>query len=295
MRRAAADPLSRKGLAMGIFGGGGQRGRAAAKGYNFAAHECLQVLCDRCHAAWAKVEVITSAGSVFFCQHHHKQYRHSVIAAGHQIRAVLGKPISGHGAGELGAGGHAGLPEHLPQVVVDGGRAQEQLRGDVPVAVPVTDRLAGWTLPGPASPRDGRSPQPPRTRAWPGRPAVRRCSSLPGAVANKTRAGWPPRRARRSLRSRRAGRSTAVLGRDAADPSALRAAPVPMAPARPRTARPRGRGDAAMAAGYPFPSGSMHRWFPPVVTGSPISVSKRPSSCKNLVGAGGFEPPAPRL
>ncbi len=43
------------------------------------------------------------------------------------------------------------------------------------------------------------------------------------------------------------------------------------------------------------PSGSMHRWFPAVVTGSPISVSKRPSNCKNLVGAGGFEPPASRL
>src|SRR5208337_5585698 len=90
MRRAAADPLTRKGLAMGIFGDGGQRGRVAAKGYNFAAHECLQELCDKCHAAWAKVEVITSAGSVFFCQHHHKKYRHSVIAAGHQIRAMLG-------------------------------------------------------------------------------------------------------------------------------------------------------------------------------------------------------------
>jgi len=75
---------------MGIFGDGGPRGRLAAKGRNFAANECLQVLCDRCHAAWAKVEVITSAGSVFFCQHHHKKYRHSVIAAGHQIRTVLG-------------------------------------------------------------------------------------------------------------------------------------------------------------------------------------------------------------
>ncbi len=41
---------------MGIFGDGGQRGRAAAKGYNFAANEYLQVLCDRCHAAWAKVQ-----------------------------------------------------------------------------------------------------------------------------------------------------------------------------------------------------------------------------------------------
>jgi hypothetical protein len=43
------------------------------------------------------------------------------------------------------------------------------------------------------------------------------------------------------------------------------------------------------------PSGSMHRWFPAVVTGSPINVSKRPSSCKNLVGATGFEPVTPRL
>ena len=125
---------------MGIFGDGGQRGRAAAKGYNFAAHECLQELCDKCHAAWAKVEVITSTGSVFFCQHHHKQYRHSVIAAGHQIRAVLGQSIGGHGAGELGAEGYAGLPEHLPQVVVDGGGAEEQLRGDVPVALALADQ-----------------------------------------------------------------------------------------------------------------------------------------------------------
>jgi hypothetical protein len=43
------------------------------------------------------------------------------------------------------------------------------------------------------------------------------------------------------------------------------------------------------------PSGSMHRWFPAVVTGPPISVSKKPSSCKNLVGATGFEPVTPRL
>jgi len=90
---------------MGIFGdSGGQRGRHAAKGYNLAANECLQVLCDRCHAAWAKVEVITRAGSVFFCQHHHKKYRHSVIAAGHQIRAVLLTGISAHRTGQLGVG-----------------------------------------------------------------------------------------------------------------------------------------------------------------------------------------------
>jgi hypothetical protein len=29
------------------------------------------------------------------------------------------------------------------------------------------------------------------------------------------------------------------------------------------------------AAGHPSPSGSMHRWFPAVVTESPISVSKK--------------------
>src|SRR5208283_6124225 len=64
---------------------------------NAAANEILQVLCDRCHAAWAKVEVITKAGPVFFCQHHHKKYRQSVIAAGHQIRAMLG-PYGASGA-----------------------------------------------------------------------------------------------------------------------------------------------------------------------------------------------------
>ena len=121
MRRAAVVLLAMKGLAMGIFGDG-KRGRVAAKGYPFAANEYLQELCDRCHAAWAKVEVITSAGSVFFCGHHHQEYRHSVIAAGHQIRAVL---LTGHRAGELRAGRHAGLPEHLSQVVVDGGGAEE--------------------------------------------------------------------------------------------------------------------------------------------------------------------------
>jgi hypothetical protein len=130
---------------MGIFGDG-QRGRVAAKGYDFAANEYLQVLCDRCHAAWAKVEVITSAGSVFFCQHHHNKYCHSVIAAGHQIRAMLGRAISGYGAHELGAGGHAGLPEHLPQVVVDGGGAEEQLRGDVPVALALADEAGDLRL-----------------------------------------------------------------------------------------------------------------------------------------------------
>jgi len=38
--------------------------------------------------------------------------------------------------------------------------------------------------------------------------------------------------------------------------------------------------DAALAAGHPSPSVSMHRWFPAVVTEFPISGLKRPSSCK---------------
>ena len=50
------------------------------------------------------------------------------------------RAISGHGARELGAGCHADLPEHLPQVVVDGGGAEEQLRGDVPVALALADQ-----------------------------------------------------------------------------------------------------------------------------------------------------------
>ena len=92
---------------MGIFGDGDRRGRVAVKAYNAAANEILQVLCDRCHAAWAKVEVITNAGPVFFCQHHHKKYRHSIIAAGHQIRAVLGHPQPTPGRLDLGLGGGA--------------------------------------------------------------------------------------------------------------------------------------------------------------------------------------------
>jgi len=47
------------------------------------------VPCDRCHVASASVEVITGAGSLFLCEHHHKRHRDSIIAAGHQIRARL--------------------------------------------------------------------------------------------------------------------------------------------------------------------------------------------------------------
>jgi hypothetical protein len=48
---------------MGIFSDGVQRGRVAVKAYNPAASKSGQMPCDRCHSAWAKVEVITNAGS----------------------------------------------------------------------------------------------------------------------------------------------------------------------------------------------------------------------------------------
>jgi hypothetical protein len=49
-----------------------------------------QVSCDRCQVAEAQVEVVTDAGSVFLCRHHHRQYRDSIVAAGHMIRAWPG-------------------------------------------------------------------------------------------------------------------------------------------------------------------------------------------------------------
>jgi len=77
---------------MGIFGGSrGQRdsGRAAVvKGPRLAAGVVQQVRCDRCHVASAKVEVITGAGSVFLCSHHHTAHRNAILAAGHRIRAA---------------------------------------------------------------------------------------------------------------------------------------------------------------------------------------------------------------
>src|SRR5271165_3238309 len=72
--------------------------------------------------------------------------------------------VSGHGVRELGAGCHASLPEHLPQVVVDGGRAEEQLRGDVPVAFSLADQagdlrfLRGEVGFGPGGPLAGAFP-----------------------------------------------------------------------------------------------------------------------------------------
>ena len=50
----------------------------------------VRVPCDRCHVAEAQVEVVTRAGSVFLCRHHHRQYRDSIVAAGHLIRVWPG-------------------------------------------------------------------------------------------------------------------------------------------------------------------------------------------------------------
>jgi hypothetical protein len=51
----------------------------------------VRVPCDRCHVAEAQVEVVTDAGSVFLCQHHYRQHRDSIVAAGHVIRAWPGQ------------------------------------------------------------------------------------------------------------------------------------------------------------------------------------------------------------
>jgi hypothetical protein len=43
--------------------------------------------CDRCRVAQAQVEVVTTTGSIFLCEHHHKDHRASIVAAGHLILA----------------------------------------------------------------------------------------------------------------------------------------------------------------------------------------------------------------
>ena len=50
----------------------------------------LWVPCDRCRVAEAQVEVVTDAGSVFLCHHHHREYRDALVAARHMIRAWRG-------------------------------------------------------------------------------------------------------------------------------------------------------------------------------------------------------------
>jgi hypothetical protein len=47
----------------------------------------LWVPCDSCRVAQAQVEVVTDAGPVFLCQHHHREHRDAIVAAGHLSRA----------------------------------------------------------------------------------------------------------------------------------------------------------------------------------------------------------------
>jgi len=78
---------------MGIFGNNHQppprHPRVAANDYKPGFETAQLTVCDRCHTARAKVEVITDAGSFFLCEHHHRMYHDSIIAAGHQIRGRL--------------------------------------------------------------------------------------------------------------------------------------------------------------------------------------------------------------
>jgi len=80
---------------MGAFGNNYQRQAGqppvAAEDNKPGSDVAHWTMCDRCRTARAKVEVITDAGSVFLCEHHHKKHRGSIIAAGHQIRGRPGE------------------------------------------------------------------------------------------------------------------------------------------------------------------------------------------------------------
>jgi hypothetical protein len=65
-----------------------ERAPGAAVGDEPGADTILWVPCDRCQVAEAQVEVVTDAGSVFLCEHHHKDHHASIVAAGHLIRAL---------------------------------------------------------------------------------------------------------------------------------------------------------------------------------------------------------------
>ena len=79
---------------MGIFSADhhskAERMHMAAQQDGTSPSGVFRIMCDGCHAARAKVEVITDAGSIFLCSHHHKKHRSSILAAGHEIRLRLG-------------------------------------------------------------------------------------------------------------------------------------------------------------------------------------------------------------
>ena len=76
---------------MGMFGdrhSQAQSVRTAPEPPWLAAGGSRQV-CDKCHVASARAEVITRAGSVFLCSHHLNLHHLAIIAAGHRIRLGL--------------------------------------------------------------------------------------------------------------------------------------------------------------------------------------------------------------
>src|SRR4051812_15350597 len=60
------------------------------------------------------------------------------LGGGHRLEGA--GALAHDAVGELGAGGHAELPERLAQVVLHGARADEELGGDVPVRLPAADQ-----------------------------------------------------------------------------------------------------------------------------------------------------------
>jgi hypothetical protein len=66
------------------------RDNRTAVGETLSVSMSPQVQCDRCCVAEAQVEVVTDAGPVYFCQHHYREHRDSIIAAGHVIRTRSG-------------------------------------------------------------------------------------------------------------------------------------------------------------------------------------------------------------
>ena len=86
-----------KGLAMGMFRHDLARPerapRTAGEGQPRASVS-RWVACDRCGVAEAQVEVVTGAGSFFLCQHHHREHRDSIVAAGHLIRPWPGTQLA---------------------------------------------------------------------------------------------------------------------------------------------------------------------------------------------------------
>jgi hypothetical protein len=226
--------------------------------------------------------------------------RHAIVGTGRDQRVpqVRRRPVPAK------PGPSANVLEHLPEVP----RTQRRTggRGEHPagslrtrsgslllsrlVHLPLPERPAAICA---RSTRGGTSTSscllPPGPRAAP-RPTD---DCRPGRRPPPSYSPGPPRGARQPYGLQRCRRASGRPG--SADPSAPRAAPVPAVPAVGARRALWPKGMLPWPLGALPPCGSMHRWFPAVVTGPPISVSKRPSGCKSLVGATGFEPVTSRL